>query len=256
MQLDGSNMIEQTMAASRSGRLVRAVATRKAIPDGVEQVIWCGAAASYPFPSAPVELEVISSDAKDTHTTGDGARVVRLTLLNASFDPVVLDVDLDGVNAVTVPGGAIFRRILRTEVVSAGADEVNAGIINVRVAGGGDILAHVNAGKSLSICPVTTVPRGFRLHITGGFVSLGAISGSKTVGDAFIYKRERADASDSVRARLLELPGVDGFAPVGDGKVLGYVPEKTDLWATGAGNGGVADITVEITGILERVRPA
>lgn len=111
----------------------------------------------YPFQTADVALEVLSSSAADT-SAGTGARSVRLTLLNSSFLEVTVDVTLNGTTPVAVSGGTIYRRVNKIQLLSWGSGATNAGNLTVRVSGGGAWQRYMVAGEATDRVGIYTVP--------------------------------------------------------------------------------------------------
>lgn len=126
---------------------------------------------TYQFQSTAQSLEVLSSSAADA-AAGTGARTVVVTLLNSSYVTVSETVTLNGLTPVALSTQGIRCNGFRCDDVGSGA--VNAGDVQLRVAGGGAIQAYIPAGKGRNQCGVFTVPAGYTGWLMDGDFSMAS----------------------------------------------------------------------------------
>lgn len=114
----------------------------------------------YPYPVAPVSLEILSDDAADADPSGAGLRTVTVLGLDASWALQSQDVALNGETPANIPGTWI--RVFRIEGLLAGAlPWVNLGTLTVRPQGGGTTLLNVLPGYSQTMHCSFTIPDGY-----------------------------------------------------------------------------------------------
>lgn len=109
--------------------------------------------ASYPFPAAAVATTIVSSDATDT-LAGAGARTARVWGLDAAFNSVMEDVNLNGVTPVNLVNK--YYRVNLVEIMSVGATGSNAGAVSVKQAA--VVIQAVEIGIGRSRTAVFTIP--------------------------------------------------------------------------------------------------
>lgn len=108
-------------------------------------------------------LELVSSSASDT-AAGTGTRTVRITYLDTSNVLVQsAPIALNGTTPVPVPFPISF--IWWVESSSGGTNEVSAGNILLRIAGGGVTHDQISAGENRSLSCRLKVPIGFTAFI-------------------------------------------------------------------------------------------
>lgn len=155
-----------------------------------------GTGTSYPFPDVAAPVEVVSDDAADTEA-GTGARVVRLTGLDANLHTVQEDVVLDGTTPVTTD--TEFLRINGAEVIEVGSGGVNAGEIQVSD-GDGDVYSTIPAGAGKSLDAVFTAPKVPKIH---RIVSLyGAVLGGDAKSANFQIETRKPGEAWKVRSTV------------------------------------------------------
>lgn len=126
--------------------------------------IWDGTSAMT-WPSSADTLDVVSSHANDTDSTGSAARQIVLEGLDSSFNTLTETVALSGVTPVTTSGS--FIRLNRAYVSSYGTYETapsatsgNQGNISITVTTGGALMGYITAGYGQSQMLRYTVPNG------------------------------------------------------------------------------------------------
>lgn len=133
----------------------------------VEETAWREGGA-YAYPAAATTLDVTSGSAEDdtdkgAGVPGTGAHTVRITGLDADYEEISEDIDLNGVGAVTTT--AEFLRVNDMRVIAAGTGGANAGIILAKGHGGATVYAHIAAGANGTQQAVYTVPAGKQAHV-------------------------------------------------------------------------------------------
>lgn len=127
---------------------------------GTQCDLWEGTAALYPWPTAPVELEMVSTSAADV-----GPASVLVSGLTTTFAEQSASVVLNGLTPVLLPLGATWYRInsvaqlTPTNPITRAA---NVGRISIRVAGGGAELAVILPDQGKANQWVQTVPAGYK----------------------------------------------------------------------------------------------
>ena len=104
--------------------------------------VWDGNS-DYTFPSSAVSLEVVSTSADDTATSGGGtgARTILVSGLDANYKQQTEMVSLNGTGAVAMQNQ--FLRVNRAYVLTAGTSAGQAGDILIRGTGGGTTYAKI-----------------------------------------------------------------------------------------------------------------
>lgn len=74
-------------------------------------------------------LDVVSTSTNDTNSSGTGARSVRVYGIDANYEALTEDVNLNGTTTVTTSGS--FLGVNRAVVLTCGSGGVNAGDINI-----------------------------------------------------------------------------------------------------------------------------
>ena len=181
------------------------------IDTGSPEDIWDGGG-NYVWPSAAQQMEVVSSSGSDDGPTGDGARSVTISGLDASYNAISETVVMNGVSAVTT--ALSFLRVFRMIVISAGILEQNAGNIDVQGLGGGDIFARVSIGNNQTQMALYTVPAGKTLYICAIFGSVYNAVGKgygeielrvRVEGQVFAEKMNMGLASDGTTSFLRQI---------------------------------------------------
>lgn len=121
----------------------------------------------YPYStfSTAQNLEVVSSLAADTVTTGTGAWSVTISGLDANLNSQSVSVDLTGTTAVEVTGTtwlAVNRAFINEPTGTGGT---NAGVLTIRVSGGGTTVAEIPATRGQTQQCVYRVPDGLTLRV-------------------------------------------------------------------------------------------
>jgi len=145
------------------------------LSSGVEKCLW-NENAVFSYPVNTNMLCHIVSDSTDDHSTGTGARTVKITGLQHQLSGGVhtytehtQTITLNGTTNVAL---ANYYRVLKLEVLTAGSDGVNQGNIKVFNTGSGAIFACMGAGDNQSNQLIIAPPTNEdliveNLHVSG-----------------------------------------------------------------------------------------
>lgn len=118
----------------------------------------CEMAALYIFPTAPMQMEIVSASANDA-AAGTGIRTVEIFYLNANYEQKREVVTLNGITVVPTVANDILRvNGLRAE--TAGSGGVAAGLITLRHLSDTPVYASIAIGERESKQFIYTVPAG------------------------------------------------------------------------------------------------
>ncbi len=208
----------------------------------------------YNWQTSAQSLEILSGSGNDT-SAGSGAQVVTVYGLDANWDFQEEEVTMNG--ATPVPLSNTYIRIYRMRVTRRGSyTGTNAGVVTLRVSGGGAILATIDfdssagSGHGSTAMSMYSVPRGHKLVVSDYLINIEA---SKPVN---VYAYVRTNANDVTTPYSgqyftpLEIAGAQGtFERKLTNKFV--IPEYSDVWfaayATGATTGFVK---ISYTGVL------
>ena len=148
------------------------------VDSAAEEDIWINGG-SYRWPAAEQAMDVVSSSAKDTATTGTGAWTIRIYYLNASFVGKSIDVTLAGLTPVATSTSDIYR-INRVRVLTAGTGLKAAGNIDVKAtAPTATVYARVGTGQTMTRQCIHTVQASRVVYVTQMTVSIGGTTAPK-----------------------------------------------------------------------------
>lgn len=122
-----------------------------------------GTLIDYPSITSPAKISVKATLSSDS-SAGNGARTVKITGLDSSFDEISDTVTLSG--ATAVESAFNFIRVFEAEVITAGDLGGNKGKISVTSTSTASDYLQINAGQNVSLTGRYTVPRGKTLYIT------------------------------------------------------------------------------------------
>ena len=207
----------------------------------------------FPWPTIASRLVALSTDPTDT-ILGTGARKLRIDGLDASFNPIFEEIEMDG-GTESTPTTQSFIRVNKSTVIEAGTyatTEVGANNGNIIIGplGGGtplSFIANVDIDPGASQDFKYTVPNGFSAVVVG----VGANIDSTKTGTMVFNIRPDADiivAPFASKISTVNVAGISGLHTVPK-ELLNYILEaKTDLWATGLA--GVNNTEMEISARL------
>jgi hypothetical protein len=215
------------------------------------ETVWIGSN-TYTFPSSASVLKISSSSADDASPSGTGARTVQIQGLNASYEPVVETVTLNGQTAVNTTNSYI--RVNKMIVLTAGTGGTSVGTI---YAGTGT----VNAGVPAVVVNQTgilanetesgfyTVPAGYT-----AFINMWTMSSGNTTADEWTR----------FTLRIRPLGGVFGIKAQYHIPASGIyecvaayplpIPEKADLEILAATSDGSASASTQLQMVLIKNR--
>ena len=151
--------------------------------DTSEESVWPNGG-TVPHPTAASVLKVSSTDAADASPSGTGARTVRITGLNGSFNEVSETIVLNGQTAVNTVNSYLYVNGLT--VTSVGSGGANAGDINVgtgTVTGGVPAVLYdmIAIGYNNRTTGHYCVPAGYTAFLVHGLFTAGQASGSTSI---------------------------------------------------------------------------
>jgi len=204
-----------------------------------EQDVW-GQGGILAFLTAAETMDVISTDTTNDISTGNNARTVELTGLDASFNVITETVTL-GATAVTTT--ASFIRVYRMKVVTVGTYGVtNLGTITATASSAGTVQCDVSVGDGQSGTTHYTVPAGFTAYILRISITTDA---GKTCG-YHLHAREDADTVAAPFAPSKAIHHWEGIAQEGEELKANHIlQEKTDVWFTAAMTSGTGLVAVD-----------
>jgi len=170
----GAQAVQDRMLAIAEGEVTGHSAMLKFgrnpdIDTAAEETVWEGGGV-YPFQSTAQSIEVLSASADDDgDPVGTGARTITLIGLDANYAEQTAVITMNGTSAVAVAG--TWLRVHRCSVTTAGSGGVNAGLITVRIAGGGTTLLVIGAGNGQTLMAVYTVPAGYTAYMKSYYTS-------------------------------------------------------------------------------------
>lgn len=139
--------------------------------------LWEGPTDRYVFPTAPIQMQIVSSSASDA-AAGTGIRTVTMDYLDTNYMQQTITVTLNGLTPVlTVPTNIL--RINYFHAASVGSVGVAVGNISVQSVGGAVTYNIITAGRNVAFTGIFTVPNNAVMgYITHWQYSSGAASGT------------------------------------------------------------------------------
>lgn len=193
------------------------------------QVVW-PQGGTYPFQTAAVALEAVSSQAADG-VGGAGCRVLHVYGLADDFTEQDEEVALDGLTPVALAN--TYRRVQRVHVEDAGTYNPGAGLasnvgnITVRVPGPGATLAYLRAGEGQTRQCVYTVPLGKTLYLK----QVRLFGESRRDHEFRLVLRKDASVTSAPYSAVRSIGNWDGIAGENDLSLFwDRFPALTDVW--------------------------
>jgi hypothetical protein len=132
--------------------------------DDTEEDMWM-VGGTYVWPTAPMQMEIVSSSALDTNTTGTGVQSVLISYLDTNYIARTERLALNGVTAVPTVATNILRvNAFRADTVGTGGRA--AGNIDIRHINDTPIYSRIGAGYTRARNCAYCVPDGYELFIT------------------------------------------------------------------------------------------
>lgn len=173
--------------------------------------------------------DIVSTNTNDT-SAGTGARTVRVTGLDASFNEQTEDVTMNGTTNVATAN--TYSRIFRMNVLTAGSNGTNFGQIDATAQTDGTITARIRLGNGTTLMAIYTIPSGKTGFMTGIYSNLSKISAGQDPNCTMrLELTANADQSDSAQG----IASIWGMTHSGNSEhrhsfhPFAVIPEKTDI---------------------------
>ena len=194
------------------------------IGSGAFETIW-ETGNSYPWQTSALTVDVVSDDANDVHTTGSGARTLRIQGLDGSYNFAEETVNLNGTSTVTTT--QTFLRVFRMSVETAGSFGNNEGEITVTYTGGSDVAATITAGNGQTLMTLYTIPAGY----TGYLLSMNISSGKDQEMQFKFIQRDNSVANAAFQTKqFLEVRGGQTTVIF---NAINIISQKSDIYVSG-----------------------
>ena len=194
------------------------------IGSGAFETIW-ETGNSYPWQTSALTVDVVSDDANDVHTTGSGARTLRIQGLDGSYNFAEETVNLNGTSTVTTT--QTFLRVFRMSVETAGSFGNNEGEITVTYTGGSDVAATITAGNGQTLMTLYTIPAGY----TGYLLSMNISSGKDQEMEFKFIQRDNSVANAAFQTKqFLEVRGGQTTVIF---NAINIISQKSDIYVSG-----------------------
>ena len=197
--------------------------------------IWGGGGTYVFYPTAGVDVDIISTSVNDTNG-GTGANEVTVIGLDANWEQQEETVVMNGTTAVQLTN--TYVRLFRAFVRIAGTTESNEGAITAyaRATGSGvtagDVGIHITVGHGQTQQCIYTIPAGKTAYFIKGYVGLA--TSVKTAENGTFNWMLKVNAFGPGGAWLVQ--GEVGLVNLGSGYwqyeygvPAGPIPEKTDI---------------------------
>lgn len=216
--------------------------------EATEVDIWA-VGGTYVFPTAAMQMELVSSNAQDTATTGTGAWTVKIWYLDSQFKEKTETISLNGTTPVATVATDIYR-INNFWVMSAGTGGKAAGNIDIRHLSDTPIYSRIAIGETRARNSTYTVPYGKKYYIW--MISYGA--SSSTSKDVKFTLRANYNSMDNVLSTLFypysEIGLQDATQPFVYPIPMMF-PAGTDMKVSAISSSGAAAVcTVQYRGAL------
>jgi hypothetical protein len=212
-----------------------------------QEDVW-GGSTWYEYPSGAMGLEVISTNTSDK-AAGVGARTVKVSYLNASFEEKTETVTLDGTTAVAT-ASTDFYRVNHFRIVTVGSASVALGDIDIRHLADSPIYSRILAGFTRARNAVYTIPKNKTLFIQNATFGVSHSAANKY---ANITLKANYDYTDDASSTVF-YPYSTALMDMGTTQIRFDIPlkflEGTDLRVTASSN-GTAAIAIALRGWIE-----
>lgn len=160
--------------------------------DNVEEDVW-STGGKYVFPTAEMQMEVVSSNAADA-AAGTGIQQVTIYYLDDAFAEKSETVTLDGTTPVATTATDIYRvNAIRAARVGTGGKA--AGTIDVRHLDNTPIYRSISAGQTRGRGLIDTVPAGKTVYITD--VNISSVNTAAGHYSVFTLRANYDDKTDA-----------------------------------------------------------
>jgi hypothetical protein len=194
--------------------------------DNILRSVWDGPTALYVAPTAPIQMQVVSTSAADA-STGTGIRKIEIYYLDTNYNQKIEILALTGVTPVLTVATNILR-VNNVRATETGTGLVAAGTISLQAVGGAVTYGLISVGRNMSRTGIYTVPDGYKFKIDQWQLSTGAVTGSH-----FTQMTLLSTSADGVLAPGLLIP-IDEQGTLNNGLVINYsspitLPPRTDI---------------------------
>lgn len=155
---------------------------------------------NFTLPNTESVMDLFSDNANDT-LLGSGARKVTVFGLDANFDEIQEEVDMDGTNIVSTIQK--FIRVFNVEVTDSGGSGENEG--SITISDGSNNFGKILPGFNRSFNGHFTIPNDHNGYITMLDGSIGPSLGSLGVKEAELYLRIRKPNEQFIPEKVLYL---------------------------------------------------
>jgi hypothetical protein len=210
---------------------------------------------TYTEPTSSAQLSIVSSNAADA-AAGTGARTVKITYFTLAADGVTVTgpfteiVTLNGTAAVNTVGTALCY-IERMDVMTVGSGGVPAGTLSLHaaIAGGGGVVASINAGELSTFLAHHYVASGHQCHV----LDINALGGNAT---SAIFELKKCGlptsagveqpfmngiAASNVTSTQITMPDPDRVVVAGPARLRLYVAPANSTAQVNQGSFGFRD---------------
>lgn len=225
------------------------------ISETISQPVWTGtggaAAVAYPWPSTTFKPEIVSASTRDHESVGTstGAQTVTVEGLAGDWTTKTETIGMLGTTPSTLTTG--WRRINRMYVATAGASNTNAGILSLRVAGGGSTYAHIRAGDAQTLQAIYSVPEPYTAHLMEWHLGIaGTTAAGPAAEDANATFWARTSTNGAFRAQ--EVQPVERAQSINRQYAIPKsFPSKSDLYIGVQANSSEKNVSGTFTLVLE-----
>lgn len=189
--------------------------------------IWAGTGPYNFYPTNALAVELVSTSTNDVDQ-GTGAWTILVQGLDADLYQIQELVTLNGTTAVPLTN--TYRRVYRAIVLTCGALPTNAGDIEIREAGDGEIAGVVLANEGQTVQTPYTIPRGKTGYL---YQTYAGLADDDKAGESVIFQIQTRLNNGHTGAWSLK--GEVGSNSLGSSTWLqpipipGRIPEMTDI---------------------------
>lgn len=215
---------------------------RKNNLENVRCDVWEGPTCQYVFPSAPMQMRIVSTSASDA-AAGTGVRTMEITFLDANYVQKTETITLNGTTPVNTVATDILR-VNRTRSVTVGSGGSAAGTISLTNVAGSVTYDIIPATFVSSRKAIYTVPANKTGYIAHWQASSGAATGSHfTIISLRATAFSNIPNAPGIFASLDEVGTLNNSANISL-PIPVRIPEKTDVKITAVSDAANAGVTV------------
>lgn len=197
----------------------------------------------YAFPTAGIQMRVLSASANDT-AAGTGVRQVKITYLDTSWNEQTETITMNGVTPVNTVATNIFR-VNDIRAVTVGTGLVAAGNIQLQNTAGTVIYAKITANGNVCRQAIYTVPLGKTLYIDNWTCGAGGLGTTNAVEISLRSTSNNLDAYTADIFQFKDIVSIGNGSYVRKMRIPIKIPAKTDVKIS-CNSAGVA--TAQVSG--------